>query len=340
VTPSSATVQVSRSITLAAVTLDALGNTITGRAITWTSSNPLVATVSGSGVVSGVASGSATIVATSEGQQGSAAITVTAAPPPPPPGIPQPAAGDRILLDTRQAMQQATTLQQAWGLFPGNDHTPARGSVNTQGWSFTTDMDGQGTHALRADWAVATGDQEIKVFSYLPSPKPKEMYIQFKTRMGKHPFDTNANGTENIFPLFPQSNSCKRLLVGRIDASAGIGGNANGRIDYVWTRNAPSAVRAQIDWFNWGVNGDATQWSPQSYIGRSFTTTLYMKATSSSTASDGIYRIWIDGMLVLDAQNLAIAPWAFDVFSFPTVCHAMPVPASEYFWDVLLWSPQ
>jgi hypothetical protein len=49
--------------------------------VSWAASNTAVATVSGSGLVSGVAAGSATITATSGGVSGTAAITVVAAAP-------------------------------------------------------------------------------------------------------------------------------------------------------------------------------------------------------------------------------------------------------------------
>jgi uncharacterized protein YjdB len=62
-----------------ATTMDANGNTLTGRTITWSSSNTAVATVSSSGLVMGVAAGSANIIATSEGKTGQAPITIVAA---------------------------------------------------------------------------------------------------------------------------------------------------------------------------------------------------------------------------------------------------------------------
>jgi hypothetical protein len=65
---------------------DASGNPLPGRAVAWSSSNPIVATVSVAGLVSGKAAGSATISATSESATGSASVTVTVAPPPPPSG--------------------------------------------------------------------------------------------------------------------------------------------------------------------------------------------------------------------------------------------------------------
>jgi uncharacterized protein YjdB len=52
----------------------------TGRVITWTSSDNAVATVSTIGMVTGVATGSATITATTEGVSGTATVTVSATP--------------------------------------------------------------------------------------------------------------------------------------------------------------------------------------------------------------------------------------------------------------------
>jgi uncharacterized protein YjdB len=64
-------------VTQAAVTLrDAANHVLTGRTVTWASSNTAVATVSSTGSVTGVAAGTANITATSEGVTGSAPLTV------------------------------------------------------------------------------------------------------------------------------------------------------------------------------------------------------------------------------------------------------------------------
>jgi uncharacterized protein YjdB len=81
VTPASATLSVGATQQLSVVTKDSAGNTLTGRVVTWSSSNPSVATVSGSGLVTAIAAGSATITATSEGKNGTSAVTVQASPP-------------------------------------------------------------------------------------------------------------------------------------------------------------------------------------------------------------------------------------------------------------------
>src|SRR5207249_4018058 len=78
VSPASGSVPVGQTLQLTATLQDVNGNPLTGRTVTWTSSNPSVATVSTSGVVTGVTVGAATITAASEGQSGTAAITVTA----------------------------------------------------------------------------------------------------------------------------------------------------------------------------------------------------------------------------------------------------------------------
>lgn len=59
-----------------AVATDAGGATINGRTVTWSSSDANIATVSATGVVSGVAQGSATITATIDGKTGNAVVTV------------------------------------------------------------------------------------------------------------------------------------------------------------------------------------------------------------------------------------------------------------------------
>src|SRR6266566_6292363 len=78
VSPPSATLGVGQTVQLTGTPKDANGNPLTGRTITWGSSNTAVATVTASGLVTGVVVGSATITATSEGQSGTAAITVPA----------------------------------------------------------------------------------------------------------------------------------------------------------------------------------------------------------------------------------------------------------------------
>jgi alpha-tubulin suppressor-like RCC1 family protein len=76
VTPAMANVMVGQQIQLAATTTDAKGNVLTGP-VTWVTGNPSVATVNATGLVMALTLGQVTISATSEGQNGAAALTTT-----------------------------------------------------------------------------------------------------------------------------------------------------------------------------------------------------------------------------------------------------------------------
>ncbi len=78
VTPSGSTIKVGETVHLVAQTLDAAGAVLTGRTVTWSSSNTDVATVDNTGVVTGVSVGGSVITATSEGKSGTAAVAVNA----------------------------------------------------------------------------------------------------------------------------------------------------------------------------------------------------------------------------------------------------------------------
>ncbi len=75
--PTPLSMSVGQTTQLAATLTDSSGNVLTGRTVTWASSNNASATVSDQGVVTAVAEGTATITATSEGKSGTAAVTVS-----------------------------------------------------------------------------------------------------------------------------------------------------------------------------------------------------------------------------------------------------------------------
>ena len=72
----SATVVLQGSVQLTATTKDGSGTVLTGRVVLWATSDPAVATVSTTGLVTGLAEGAATITATSETKSGTANIAV------------------------------------------------------------------------------------------------------------------------------------------------------------------------------------------------------------------------------------------------------------------------
>ena len=78
VTPSSLALDAGQSTQLTATTYDVNGDVVTGRTISWSTSNAGVATVSEDGVVTTVAAGSAEITANAQGRKSVVPVTVTA----------------------------------------------------------------------------------------------------------------------------------------------------------------------------------------------------------------------------------------------------------------------
>jgi hypothetical protein len=116
----SAVVPVGNTQQLNVTLKDAAGRVLTGRQVTWFSSDTAVATVTTSGLVTGRAAGPATITARSEGRSGHAPVLVTTVPdesppppPPPPPSSPtQPGPVATIELDlTRAEVEEGEVLQ-------------------------------------------------------------------------------------------------------------------------------------------------------------------------------------------------------------------------------------
>ncbi len=79
VSPGSASGNVGQSAQFSATVKDASGNVLTGQAVSWSSTNTAVASVTTSGYATAIGGGSASIVATAGGKSGQAAITVTGA---------------------------------------------------------------------------------------------------------------------------------------------------------------------------------------------------------------------------------------------------------------------
>jgi len=81
VTPAQSNLFIGRTLQLAASARDAQGVSLTGRAVTWASADPAIATISATGLVTALAAGTVTMTAEVEGVEGSTVITTVALPP-------------------------------------------------------------------------------------------------------------------------------------------------------------------------------------------------------------------------------------------------------------------
>src|SRR6185437_8248036 len=74
--PATVSLSIGATAQIAATPLDSSGKPLSGRTVTWSSANNAVATVSSTGLVTGVAFGSTSVIATVDGMQGSAAVNI------------------------------------------------------------------------------------------------------------------------------------------------------------------------------------------------------------------------------------------------------------------------
>jgi len=159
VTPPSASVQPGVTVQLGATAKDANGNPLNGKEFTWTSDSAPVATVDPSGLVTGAGPGLATITATSEGQSGSAAITVTKP-------VCSTAGGQAVTLAVGAYVSQMPVTSAGCLLFPGNASAIDSAqyllvpqiATDSEGATTSFDLFGDTLHpALVASRAVAAG---------------------------------------------------------------------------------------------------------------------------------------------------------------------------------------
>ena len=80
VSPATAVLLVGQTLQLAAATRDSVGGVLTGRDVTWSSGDVSRATVSGGGLLTALAPGTVTLMASSEGRSGTTVITVRPVP--------------------------------------------------------------------------------------------------------------------------------------------------------------------------------------------------------------------------------------------------------------------
>lgn len=115
---------------LTASTLDANGGVLSGRSVSWSTSDATKATVSPTGLVTAVSAGSATITATSEGKSGTARATVSVVAS----VTVEPAALTMVVGDTRAL---TVTLRDAGGTVLGGVPTGLGGNGSRPGWNST-----------------------------------------------------------------------------------------------------------------------------------------------------------------------------------------------------------
>ena len=194
VSPPTSTIGAGSTQQFTATLKDELGNTLTGRAVNWTSSNPTVATIGGAtGLATGLRPGTVTITATSEGKSGTAQLTVNVGAPAKLAFVQQPstvqagatmtpavtveiqdAAGNRVTSSTATV---TLSLNNAGGATLGGNTAVAVGGVATfNGLTVST----AGSYSLTAA-SPGTTSATSNGFTVTPRPATKLAFVQQPT---------------------------------------------------------------------------------------------------------------------------------------------------------------
>ena len=241
VTPSPASVAVGLTVQLTATPKDANGNPLSGRVITWSTDNPSVATVDGSGLVTGAAVGSATITATSEGKSGTSSITVTAVPVASVTVTPSPAS-----VQAGQQVQLTATLKDANGnVLTGRVVTWSsnRTSVATVGGNGLVSGVTAGSATITATSEGKSGTSSITVTavpvaSVTVSPSPASVQQGATVQLTATPKDANGNPLNGRVVTWSSNNTA----VARVNGSGLVTGVGAGTATITATSEGQSGT--------------------------------------------------------------------------------------------------
>lgn len=306
VSPATASITVAGTVQLQATLRDAAGQVLSGRTVSWTTSNGLLATVSGSGLVTGVLAGSTTVTATSEGKSGTATITVTnlAPAPPPPPGGSEPVyqTGNRSLwFDGFESYGSASALTSGAGA-----HTFVTGYTGLTGMSIVSGGAPEGQKYIRFDFtqsAPASGEinRLLETYGIADAPVVVLTY-QFRNigtrHHGKQMILFTGDGGRFVF--HGPSNTIAPDALAQCYYNGGLWGEPKTadvpRFNHAmaWTRdpqNIGYAFNTGAQSFDWLTINDG--------LWHRLTTRL----TKESGPGKGRIEMWVDGVKVVDYRG-------------------------------------
>jgi hypothetical protein len=277
VSPAAPSIQVGATVQLAAVTRDANNNVLTGRAITWSSSNTTVATVSASGLVNALVAGSSTITATSGGISGTAALTVSVTPPVSG-GGPEPGAGD-VLLHGEDHFDYTD-----WPSMTVGGWNARRGNVP----NFT---DGRnGGQAMRFAYTASSWDNLLELWF----PVTTDIYFRYWYRLSPGADPTcGGRGIAGMKWFMPWRTAADRYTMGVGNLYGGPAGFQNTGLEF--TSHDNTSIN-EVNPFSQNISKSKTFKSTADGTWHEYT--LHIKV-----GTGGYEQIWIDGVLILDSSG-------------------------------------
>ncbi len=323
VSPASSSLQVGGTVQLLATLQDANGGVLSGRVVTWMSSDGSVAIVNGSGLVTAVAPGQATITATSEGKSGSAAITVAS-----------PSGGGTVLLqenfddpafgvrgwydNTRMTLSTVEHLLGSTGSleirFAPRATQPVWGSAARHLFQPTETVYLSYWVKYSANW-VGSGHAYHPHEFYLmttengpedgPSVSHLTVYVEDNYQGGIYPVLNSQDG-QNIDQ---QRIGIDLTAITENRASCGCNGNTDGYATDCYDMGGGTRDNGKL----WKTTTPALAVNQWQHV------EVYFKLNSIQNGkgvSDGIVRYWVDGRLVIDHSDVLLRTGAHPTMKF------------------------
>jgi hypothetical protein len=301
ISPGSATLVRAATQQFTATLKDASGNVLTGRSISWGSSNLAAATVNGTGLVTAVGAGSASILATSEGKTATAAVTVSN---PSSGGWPNEPSGLTLFND------------QPWDLLNGANWNWARRTASKDP-TITVDTTApfSAVNALKMIFTPDMQRDSEPSVHWISLPGIKEIYTAWWMKVSPN-WTCSPAGCGKITFLF--TNGAGQVYSNLY--SAGSGG-------------PPFRIGSNTEWAPYGqfirypnvttTVVDVGQWHRVEFY--------YRWETTPGSSGDGIIRWWVDGVLNGNYTDVHYPASSFAEFQFaPTLQN--PPPAEQYMY--------
>ncbi|HUQ84639.1 MAG TPA: Ig-like domain-containing protein [Gemmatimonadaceae bacterium] len=230
---------------------DAAGNALTGRTIQWSSVDPTLATVSSSGVITAIAAGSVTIVATSEGITGASTLSVTSAAPAPIAAVSVTVSPSTVVAGgTSQATVRLTDA--AGNVLTGrtiawSSSMPSLATINASG---TLTAIAAGTSTISATSEGKTGANTLTVTAPVLPPTVASVTVTV------NPTSVNVGQTSQASAVAKASNGS--VITGRAISFVMSTGGANASVSSSGVVTGVAAGSATVSAIVDGITGSAT----------------------------------------------------------------------------------
>jgi len=296
VSPANNNMQVGGTQLLTATLKDAGGNTLSGRAVSWSSSSPLNVSVTGGGMAAALLAGGSTITATSEGQNGAAQVTVTS--------------GGGGTFGSNEPAGFRMLNDQPWNTLTGNGWNYLRRTSSVDA-SIVTDALApvSPSNVLRIAYSAGCCSDAEPSVHWMSVPGVTEIYTSWSMKLSPNWIPNPAGGGKITFLW---TNGVGQVYTNLYHQA--------GTAETGWTQGPPYRIGLNTEWSPYGQkiwlpNVATTGINP----GEWHKIEVYYRW---GTSGNGVIRWWVDGVLNGDYSNVSFPTSGtnFSQFEFaPTV---------------------